>query len=246
MPGANTDRLRDRRCLVVGGSRGVGLVATEAFARAGGSVTALARSDSPRSQLEGVTYLACDITQDRDVHRLHDTIHTSGKVDVLVAAAGISLARSQTRSEFERFAETVETNLLGIFRVIDALEDVLNEGASVILVSSINSILGFPDNPGYVASKSALNGLARSLAYDLAPKGIRANSLVLGYFPTDMTKESFQDSTLRAARSARTLMGRWGRLEEIEGPLLFLASDDSSYVTGQSLVVDGGWTVAGL
>ena len=113
-------------------------------------------------------------------------------------------------------------------------------------ISSIASYQGFPKNPGYISSKAGLSGLTRALAYDFSDKDIRVNNLVLGYFPTDMTKDSFKDKKKFEVRKNKTLFKRWGRLNEICGPAIFLASDSSSYVTGSDIVVDGGWSVNGL
>jgi NAD(P)-dependent dehydrogenase (short-subunit alcohol dehydrogenase family) len=114
------------------------------------------------------------------------------------------------------------------------------------LLSSINANLAFPNNPGYVASKSGLSGLTRALALDWGPEGIRVNSLNLGYFHTDMTNESYLDPVKRNDRSLKTILNRWGEISEVSGPVHFLLSSASSYITGHALSVDGGWSVKGL
>jgi len=121
-----------------------------------------------------------------------------------------------------------------------------SDSASIINVTSLNAKLAFPDNPAYVASKSALAGLTRSMALDYGKFGVRVNALAPGYIKTKMTGESWSNPDKRKQRSERTMVERWGTPEDLVGPMLFLASDMSSYVTGQSLFVDGGWSVRGL
>ena len=120
------------------------------------------------------------------------------------------------------------------------------DGGSIINVTSIGAMFGFPENPAYISSKTGLSGLTRSLAYDYADLGIRVNNLVPGYFKTDMTKKSFDDPSKRKERERSTLLNRWGNPKELVGPAIFLASNASSYVTGTDLIVDGGWSIKGL
>jgi gluconate 5-dehydrogenase len=117
---------------------------------------------------------------------------------------------------------------------------------SIINVTSIGSLVGFPDNPGYVAAKGGLRMLTRALAIDLGRSGIRVNNLAPGYVRTGMTARSYDDPQLNAQRTEHTILGRWGVPEDMVGPAVFLASDASAYMTGQDLIVDGGWTAKGL
>jgi NAD(P)-dependent dehydrogenase (short-subunit alcohol dehydrogenase family) len=107
-------------------------------------------------------------------------------------------------------------------------------------------LVGFPDNPGYVAAKGGLRLLTKALAVDLGPRDIRVNALAPGYIHTDMTAASFADPERHAARARHTCLGRWGEVEDLVGGAIFLASDASRYMTGQDLVIDGGWTAKGL
>ena len=110
----------------------------------------------------------------------------------------------------------------------------------------MNSILAFPQNPAYVATKAGLSQLTKSAAYDLAKYGIRANSIAPGYIHTDMTDQSYNDPHAHEERKKRTILDRWGTCDDLVGASIFLASDASSYITGQELFVDGGWSVKGL
>ena len=114
------------------------------------------------------------------------------------------------------------------------------------MISSINATLGFPDNPGYVAAKGGLTAMTRALAVDLGKRQIRVNSIAPGYVHTKMTELSYQDSDTHKERMRRTILGRWGEPEDLAGAAIFLASKASAYVTGQEILVDGGWSVKGL
>lgn len=115
---------------------------------------------------------------------------------------------------------------------------------SIINITSINSHLGFPGNPAYVASKHALLGLTKAMAIDFAP--IRVNAVCPGYILTDMTRKSYEDPVERKKREDRTILGMYGEPEDVAQAVLFLASDKAKYITGAEIVVDGGWLAKGL
>ena len=117
---------------------------------------------------------------------------------------------------------------------------------SIINITSINAEFGFPNNPAYVASKGGLKLLGKSLARDWGKYGIRINNLGPGYIITKMTEKSFKNKKTRLDRQKNTMLNRWGEPEDLVGPCIFLASDASSYVTGQDIYVDGGWTANGI
>ena len=116
----------------------------------------------------------------------------------------------------------------------------------IINITSINAELAFPDNPAYQSMKGALKQLTKSLALDLGNWGIRVNSVGPGYFHTDMTKQSWEDLEKRDKIAKQTILGRWGTPKDLAGLIVFLSSDSSSYITGQDLYIDGGWTVKGI
>ena len=117
---------------------------------------------------------------------------------------------------------------------------------SIINITSIGANLGFPNNPGYLASKGGLASLTRSFAYDLASKNIRVNSIVPGYIRTEMTSESYNNERLKKEREDRMLLKRWGECGDLVGAAIYLASNASSYVTGSEIYIDGGWSIKGL
>ena len=169
-------------------------------------------------------------------------------IDILVNNAGITIPEEPSDYPTSYWQKTLDINVTAPFLLTKTLMKHLTNqgGASIINITSLNSDLGFPNNPAYVASKSALAGLSRSLAVDFGKKGLRVNSLAPGYIKTDMTGESWDNNEKRQARKNKTCLGRWGTPEDLIGPMLFLASDMSKYVTGQTLFVDGGWTIKGL
>ena len=147
----------------------------------------------------------------------------------------------------QRFLKNLmNVNLISFYEIIFELEENLSNNASIILISSLGAHHSFPNNPGYQVSKAGLESLSRSLSYDLSYKNVRVNSLALGYFKTNMTRESFSDKNLRKERTDRTILKRWGDPQEINGIINLLLSDSSSYMTGSTIFVDGGWHSKGL
>jgi NAD(P)-dependent dehydrogenase (short-subunit alcohol dehydrogenase family) len=177
-----------------------------------------------------------------------EIFNKTGRIDILVNAAGITLHADQDGNPASIFFKTIECNLGAPFECArSVLPFMINANyGSIINVTSIASSLGFPGNPGYVASKGGLAALTRSLAFDYGGYGVRVNNLVPGYVRTSMTAVSYSDAKSREIRATRTILGRWGEAKEIAAAAVFLASSASSYVTGTDLFVDGGWTAKGL
>ena len=165
------------------------------------------------------------------------------KIDILINNAGVS----KNGYDLKVIKENVNTNFISTISLTKKLIDLMKKkGGSIINISSIASLYGFPNNPGYNASKAALNSMTKSLANDFAKYNIRCNSLLLGYFKSKMTIKSFKNSKSRKVRERHTVFQRWGENREVLGPVLFLSSDLSSYITGQNIIVDGGWTIKGF
>lgn len=238
--------LSGRVALVTGASRGIGAALADGLARAGADVLGVARSASPRGELRpSVRYVAADVTTDMALV-VEAAIAGFGRLDILVNAAGISLPADPQGQSLEAFDETIGVNLRAAYTACHAAAPHMTAGGSIINVASIGGLIGFPSNPGYVASKGGLRLLTKALAVDYGPRGVRVNTLVPGYIHTDMTAASFADPARHAQRASHTCLGRWGEVDDLVGAAVFLASDASRYMTGQDLVIDGGWTAKGL
>lgn len=236
--------LEGRVALVGGGSRGLGAAIAAGLSRAGAAVTALGRSDS--CDAAGVDYRSCDL---RDAEAFAaacaQVAERGGRLDVYVHAAGIT--RPEADQSLETFSATIESNLTACYACCrTASRHMTREGGAIVLVTSIGGQLAFPGNPAYAASKGGMRAMARALALDLAPRGIRVNAVAPGYVRTAMTEASYQVPETRRQREERTMLGRWGEPDEIVGGVIYLASNAASYVTAHELVIDGGWTARGL
>jgi len=235
--------LDGRTAIVTGASRGIGAVIASGLAGAGARVFGLARSDRPEEPAVGIEYRACDVT---DAEAFEAICAEAGRVDVLVNAAGITLPAATAAERLANFGPTLDVDLRAVYACCMAAVPRMPRGGSIVNVTSINSVLGFPGNPAYVAAKGGLRMLTRALAVDLGEAGIRANNLAPGYVRTAMTAASHADPVLNEQRRRHTILGRWGEPGDMVGAAIFLASDASAYVTGQDLFVDGGWTAKGM
>jgi NAD(P)-dependent dehydrogenase (short-subunit alcohol dehydrogenase family) len=237
--------LKGKVAVVTGASRGIGACLATALGRAGAHVIGVARS--ARAPGQDFAYRRLDVTNGAAFRRFcAEVSRQRGRLDVLVHAAGISVPESPDRAE--AFSRTIDVNLKAAYGCALAASEEMKKsgGGSIIHVTSINSVRGFPGNPGYVASKGGLRMLTQALAVDLGPHNIRVNNLAPGYIRTAMTEASFADPERYEQRRRHVVLGRWGEPQDLVGAALFLASDASAYVTGQDLFVDGGWTVKGL
>ncbi len=248
--------LQGRVAVVTGASSGLGVAFARGLAAAGARVVLAARRKERLESLAGelaaegaeALPVACDVSREGDVDELvARAVARFGRIDVLVNNAGTVHMGPAEDEPIERFREIVDVNLGGVFLCAQRVGRVMLAAGSGSIVN-IASILGLVASgqvkqASYCASKGAVVNLTRELAAQWARRGVRVNALAPGGFSSEMTADMFGDEgSLRWMRS-RDPMGRAGRDEELIGPLLFLASDASSYVTGQTLAVDGGWTI---
>ena len=246
-------RLDGRVAIVTGASSGFGSRFAEVLAGTGATVVLAARRldrlDALAARLPGAGHLAvaCDMSRDADVEALVESAMARyGRIDILINNAGLSQPQPAEKESPAQFRYIMEVNLTGAFVLTQLVARHMLEGSggSIVNVASILGLVGTGQVPqaSYTASKGGLVNLTRELAAQWARRGIRVNAICPGWFPTEMTGEMFEDpSGLRWIRR-NTPMGRGGRTEELDGALLYLASDASSYVTGAVLAVDGGWT----
>jgi len=249
--------LRGKSAIVTGAARGIGRAIAEGLASVGVAVALADRLEAGLRETEqaiiahsyrGVAVVT-DLSRPEDRAALVErAIGAFGRVDILVNCAGVTQGAPSEIYPIEAWDLTLTVNLTAIFHLCQLVaQDMIPRRAGAIVnVSSIGGALGFPNNPAYQASKSGVLGLTRALATDWAKYNIRVNALCPGYTHTDMTEKSFRDPHANAARASRTMMNRWGQPEDMVGPVIFLASDAASYVTGVDLFADGGWITAGL
>jgi NAD(P)-dependent dehydrogenase (short-subunit alcohol dehydrogenase family) len=243
-------RLDGRVALVTGASSGLGARFCRVLDAAGARVVLAARRmdklEHVAQELHEALPVACDVTDEQQVDRLVDTaLRRFGQIDVLVNAAGDADPYRAEEEPLEEFARIVALNLTAAFSVAQRVgRHMLERGSgSVINIASVLGLVGggIQSTPGYAASKGGLVNLTRELAIEWASRGVRVNAIAPAYFPSEMTADIFASEKALALVAKWTPMKRPGREHELDGPLLFLASDASSYVTGHVLAVDGGF-----
>ncbi len=254
-PAAELFSLVGRTAVVTGASSGLGARFARVLAEAGATVFAAARRldrlDALAASDPRIHPFACDISLAVDRVRLIQTaFDVTGRLDILVNNAASSGSTNATDESADDFTSVLGVNLVAPFHLAQLLAEAdtsINAGTSTRSIINVSSILGLVSGAplggaAYAASKAGLLGLTRELAGQWGDRRVRVNALAPGWFRSEMTEELFADE--RAARwvERNTMLNRGGDGPELDGALLFLASDASSYCTGQTLIVDGGWT----
>jgi NAD(P)-dependent dehydrogenase (short-subunit alcohol dehydrogenase family) len=241
--------LAGRTAVVTGASSGLGARFATVLAEAGATVYAAARRiDRLRALGPGIHAIGCDVAVERDRIRLAETVFAeTGRLDVLVNNAGVPGMAQAEKESADDFAEVLAVNLVAPFHLARLMVEGRDPGGTSVSIINVASILGLVSTApmggaGYAASKAGLIGLTRELAGQWGAGGVRVNALAPGWFRSEMTGDLFADERSSRWVDRNTMLARGGESGELDGALLFLASDASSYYTGQVLVVDGGWT----
>jgi NAD(P)-dependent dehydrogenase (short-subunit alcohol dehydrogenase family) len=249
--------LEGKVAVVVGGTSGIGRAISLGLAEAGADVVASARRqeqvETTAAEIEALgrrsLRLPSDVADRTSLQKLMDqTIAELGKVDILVNSAGkIKRAPTLTFDETE-WTDILDTNLTGTLRACQIFgAHMLDRGyGRIINIASLNTFVALSQVAAYAASKAAVASLTRSLAVEWSQKGVLVNAIAPGVFRTALNSDLLDNTPRGKELLMRTPMGRFGRTEEVVGAAVYLASDAASFVTGQVLVVDGGFLASGV
>jgi NAD(P)-dependent dehydrogenase (short-subunit alcohol dehydrogenase family) len=241
--------LTGKICIVTGAGRGIGRGIAESLARHGATVvltgrTAATLTDAAAAIGAAASTQVTDVAREADVIALRDAVLARhGRIDVLVNNAGINpVWRGIEKISLADWQAIIDINLTGTFLCCKYVGGAMQQGGSVINVSSIAGRVGLTRSVPYCASKGGVELLTKALALDWAKRGVRVNCLAPGYVDTDLTHGVLTHEVHGKPFLDHIPMGRFGTTKEMGGAVVFLASDASAYMTGQSLVMDGGWT----
>ena len=251
LPKTPSFRLDGRRALVTGAGRGIGLAAAAALSEAGANVCLISRTSSEiedaaeaiRAAGGTADTLVLDVLE---TDAMRAVISERGPFEILINNAGTNRPKTMAETTEEDFDTVLNLNLRAAFFVAQAVTDGLlaaEKPGTIINISSQMGHVAGPLRTVYCSSKWALEGLTKSLAMELAPNSIRVNSIAPTVIETPLAKEMLKDPEFRDAVLSKIKLGRTGRVEDLMGAIVFLASDAAAMVTGASLLVDGGWTI---
>lgn len=251
---ANLFDLRGQVAVVTGGGRGIGRAIAEALAAHGARVVVCGRTagtlDAVAEAIRGhggeAMAVSADVGSDDDIRRLRDTVlDCYGQIDILINNAGIDPHyASMEHTTDDAWRQILDINLTGVYRCCRLLGEAMlprREGA-IVNISSIAGHIGLKRQVPYAASKGGVEQLTKALAHDWAEHGIRVNAIAYGFVQTDLTAGVVAHPHIGAKLLSRIPLGRFGKLADVPGAAVFLASPAAAYVTGHSLLVDGGWT----
>jgi len=235
--------VKDKVIIVTGAAKGNGKVIADGFVSAGAIVYYVDLLDGVllNIKIDKTHRSKAFIIDITDTAQLDKFIKPLKAIDVLVNNAGIALPPDDKQT-LGNWDKTIQVNLTAVYDLSRKVAEIMKDlsGGSIINITSISSYMGSVGNPSYHASKGGVRHLTKSIAADYGEYNIRANNICPGYIHTDMTKASYSDRVKRKRISKRTMLGKWGKSEDLLGACIFLASNASSYITGSDILVDGG------
>lgn len=247
----NVFRLDGKIALVTGASSGIGAQTVKLFSSLGAKVIAAARREDRlhdlANQYPNVMAVKCDVGVEADCKNLVDTvINEYDKIDILINNAGISDPIPALEEDLDQFKRVIQIDLISCFHLAQLCAqhmETQESGGAIVNVASIHGFVGSSPNnqPGYTAAKGGLINLTRELALEWARHGIRVNAIAPGYISTELTDEMIAGESGRKWIERNTPMRRPGEVNELDGAMLLLASDAGSYITGETIAIDGGW-----
>ena len=243
--------LTGRRALVTGSSQGIGLALVQGLAAAGAQVVLNGRDETrlaeAAARIPGAEALAFDVTDHEAVRAAVDGFEAKGKsIDILVNNAGMQHRAPLEDFPADAFERLLQTNIASVFHVGQAVaRHMIGRGrGKIINIGSVQTALARPSIAPYTATKGAVGNLTKGMATDWARYGLNCNAIAPGYFDTPLNAALVTDPDFSAWLERRTPAGRWGKVEELQGACIFLASDAASFVNGHILYVDGGITAS--
>ena len=247
----NVFRLDGKIAIVTGASSGIGAQTVKLFSSLGAKVIAAARREDRlhdlANQYPNVMAVKCDVGVEADCKNLVDTvINEYDKIDILINNAGISDPIPALEEDLDQFKRVIQIDLISCFHLAQLCAqhmETQESGGAIVNVASIHGFVGSSPNnqPGYTAAKGGLINLTRELALEWARHGIRVNAIAPGYISTELTDEMIAGESGRKWIERNTPMRRPGEVNELDGAMLLLVSDAGSYITGETIAIDGGW-----
>ena len=246
--------LENKVALITGGTSGLGKMMALALAKAGAFVWIASSRDNADETLQAIkqqgsngSFLQVDVTSSEGLENIvKQILKESNRIDILVNAAGINLRTSATDLTLDEWQKTIDINLTAPFYLSQIVAESMkrNNWGRIINIASLQSLRAFDNSIPYGASKGGVMQLTRALAQAYSKDGILVNAIAPGFFRTNLTESLFQDPDKLKALANKTMMGRNGEEKDIFGVSVFLCSDANSYVTGQTIFLDGGFSAA--
>lgn len=230
--------------IVTGSGKGIGYKIAKELKVQGAKVIRIDKSYPKK--ISSTFDIKCDLQSLGSIKKAIKTVKKRfKKIGGLVNCAGVTFHNSKSQKKFD---ETLNVNLFAVYQLSKLICPMMakNKQGSIINITSLGATFGFSKNPSYQISKAGLKQLSKSIAVDWGSKGIRCNNISPGYINSGMTKKSFHKSKSSNERTSRMIIKRWGNPEDLVGPVIFLLSNASSYITGSDINVDGGWSIKGI